>query len=298
MSYPRQVLPGSTYLITRRCTQRQFLLRPSAQTNAILFYCLARAAALYGIQVHAYCFLANHYHLVATDPRARLPEFMRYFNEHTARALNASLGRWEGLWASGTYSAVRLVSLEDVVEKVAYALANPVAAGLVERGERWPGLWSHPRNIGAAAHTAIRPVGGYFRPDGPTPEFVELALTSPTAATSPDAFAADVGAALRRHETAAVAAVHASGSDFLGRRAVLAQSPHDSPSTLEPRRRLSPRIAAQDRWKRIEALQRLRDFIEEYWAARIAFSAGLAGVVFPMGTYWLRVHQQVPCAPS
>ena len=41
MSYPRQVLPGMTYLLTRRCTQRQFLLRPSAQTNAILLYCEA-----------------------------------------------------------------------------------------------------------------------------------------------------------------------------------------------------------------------------------------------------------------
>ena len=74
MSYPRQVLPGATYLVTRRCTQRQFLLRPSAQTNAILLYCLARAAGLYGVEVHAYCFLSNHYHLVAAgrpDPGSR-----------------------------------------------------------------------------------------------------------------------------------------------------------------------------------------------------------------------------------
>jgi hypothetical protein len=28
MSFPRQVIAGSYYLITRRCTQRQFLLRP------------------------------------------------------------------------------------------------------------------------------------------------------------------------------------------------------------------------------------------------------------------------------
>jgi hypothetical protein len=32
MSLPRQVLPGQFYLVTRRCTQRQFLLRPDAAT--------------------------------------------------------------------------------------------------------------------------------------------------------------------------------------------------------------------------------------------------------------------------
>src|SRR3970282_1245154 len=99
MSRARQVLPGTTYMITRRCTQRQFLLTPTDQTNAILLYCLAIAAARYGIQVHSYCFLSNHYHLVCTDPRGVLPEFLRYFNEFTTRALNASYGRWEALWA-------------------------------------------------------------------------------------------------------------------------------------------------------------------------------------------------------
>ena len=33
MSLPRQVLPGHFYLITWRCTQRQFLLRPDHETN-------------------------------------------------------------------------------------------------------------------------------------------------------------------------------------------------------------------------------------------------------------------------
>ena len=32
---PRQVLPGQFYLITRRCTQRQFLLRPDPVTNTV-----------------------------------------------------------------------------------------------------------------------------------------------------------------------------------------------------------------------------------------------------------------------
>ncbi|MCC6995962.1 MAG: transposase [Deltaproteobacteria bacterium] len=298
MSLPRRVLPGSTYLVTRRCTQRQFLLRPSRSTNGILAYCLARAALLYGIELHAYCFLSNHYHLVLTDPSARLPEFMRYLNELAARALNASLGRWEGLWASGTYSAVELVGLEAVVEKIAYTLANPVAAGLVERAEHWPGLWSHPRRIGEPGVLASRPLGGFFRPNGPTPEQAVLHLVRPQGVGDSKAFAEAVTSALRRHESDAIAAARAAGRAFLGRRGILAQSPTGSPETIEPRRALNPRVATRDPGARIQALLQLRAFIEAYRNAREAFCAGMSGIVFPRGTYWLRIQQHVPCAPS
>jgi hypothetical protein len=44
MSLPRQVLPGEFYLITRRCQQRQFLLRPDTATNNAFTYCLIEAA--------------------------------------------------------------------------------------------------------------------------------------------------------------------------------------------------------------------------------------------------------------
>jgi hypothetical protein len=41
---PRQVIPRQFYLVTRRCTQRQFLLRPDAATNNAFLYCLITAA--------------------------------------------------------------------------------------------------------------------------------------------------------------------------------------------------------------------------------------------------------------
>jgi REP element-mobilizing transposase RayT len=141
---PRQVLPGTTYLVTRRCAQRQFLLQPCPATNSILLYLLGVAADRFGIQLHAFCVLSNHYHLVVTDPGARLPAFGQYLDSLVARALNASLGRWEALWAPGSYSAVALVTPDDVVDKAAYVLANPVTAGLVPQGCSWTGLWSAP----------------------------------------------------------------------------------------------------------------------------------------------------------
>ena len=59
---PRRVLPGTSYLVTRRCSERRFFLRPSKLTNEILLYVLAVAAQRYGVLVHAFCVLSNHLH--------------------------------------------------------------------------------------------------------------------------------------------------------------------------------------------------------------------------------------------
>ena len=44
MTLPREIIPGRFYMVTRRCTQRQLLLRPDEETNNAFLYCLAEAA--------------------------------------------------------------------------------------------------------------------------------------------------------------------------------------------------------------------------------------------------------------
>jgi REP-associated tyrosine transposase len=56
---PRQVLPRQFYLITRRCTQRQFLLRPDNATNNAFLYCLIHAALRSDVQVLLPCAMSN-----------------------------------------------------------------------------------------------------------------------------------------------------------------------------------------------------------------------------------------------
>jgi putative transposase len=58
MTPPRQVLAGTVYLVTRRCAQREFLLKPTALTTAIFKYVLAVAARRYGVLLHAACVMS------------------------------------------------------------------------------------------------------------------------------------------------------------------------------------------------------------------------------------------------
>lgn len=293
MTAPRQILPGAVYLLTRRCAQREFLLRPSQTTNDVFGFSLAVAAQRYGIEVHAFCVMSNHYHLVVTDPHARLPEFNRDLNALVARALNASLGRWESFWAPGSYSAVRLVSPQDIVDKTAYVLANPVSAGLVRTGRLWPGPWSDPDRIGAQPVELRRP-RHFFAEDGDVPPKATLELSAPRGFASPAEFRGRVLAALAEREKEAEARFGRRG--FVGVAGVLEQNPRARPTSVEPRRNLSPRVAARNTWKRIDALLRVKEFVRAYRAAWTARRAGDPGVVFPAGTYLLRVLHGVPCA--
>ena len=77
---------------------------------------------------------------------------------------------------------------------------------------------------------------------------------------------------------------------------MLAQSPWGRPTDVEPRRGLNPHVASRDTGRRIEALERLKAFLNAYAAALRSFAGGEREVVFPFGTYGMRVRFAVNCA--
>jgi REP element-mobilizing transposase RayT len=297
MTAPRQVLPGTTYLVTRRCLQRSFFLRPSRLTNETIGYLLAVAAGRYDIQVHAYCVLSNHLHLIVTDPKARLPAFGQFLDSLVARAINAALGRWETFWAPNSYSAVALVDADDIIAKSAYVLANPVAAGLVRKARQWPGLWSDPSSISAGPLEFKKPLH-FFRKDGSLPEVAGLELVAPPAFSDPTVYCDQLRAELAAAENRALEKAAETGTGFVGVTRILKARPTARPANHERRRGLNPRVACRNKWKRIEALLRLAHFVEAYRSALRAWRLGRSGVVFPAGTYLARVTHNVPCAAT
>jgi len=296
MTAPREVLPGHTYLITRRCTQRQFLLRPSRLTNELIRYCLGVAAMQTGMELHAVCFMSNHWHGVVTDPLARLPEFLERFHRLLARAQNVSLGRSENLWSSEKTSVVHLVSEEDVLEKMAYTMANPTSAGLVWSPHEWPGVVT--LRIGERRLAEMPRV--FFDRSGNLPKTVMLDLVRPRIFTALDdqGLAVRLASVVERLVRNARASLLHRGLRFLGAKAVLRQPFVAVAASAVPRRNLNPRIAARDRRQRIDALRRLIDFRRAYREALNAWRTGLRDVVFPAGTYALRIYAGVSCAPA
>lgn len=290
MTAPRQLLRGATYLITRRCLHRASLLRPGPLSNQLFGYLLARAAAHHGVEVHAFCVMSNHYHLVVTDPHANLPPFQQYLDGLVARSFNALYGLSGYFWESDSYNAVALDAAEDVMDRCAYALANPVAAGLVRKARQWPGLWSAPSDVGGVLEFE-RPAH-FFNPAGCLPEKATLPLTVPRGFPSLEDFRSRLEAALEAREAAAAR----ERTSFLGVARVLAQRVLARPAKPERRRQLRPRFAARDPGRRRELASRLKAFLAEYHEALLAWREGCRGVLFPEGTYQLRVEHRAACA--
>jgi putative transposase len=298
MSLPRAVVPGRTYMITRRCSERRFFLRPDHETNNAFIYCLAVAAENYGVKVIFTATMSNHHHTGVVDVHGRLPDFLAHFHKLLAKHQNALRGRWEAMWAPEQTSAVELVQPQDVFEKMVYALANPVADHLVEKVHHWPGVSSLAATVADKSLTANRPKV-FFRPDGDMPLAVSLPLFLPPdlVRDGRDAFVAQLEERIAAAEQRAAAERADCGRGIVGRAVVRAQHWNDSPLSREPRRVLDPRVACQNTWRRIEALARDKVWLEAYRRAREAFVAG-AATVFPLGTFWLHRHAGVPCEPS
>ena len=93
MSVPRLVAPGATYLITRRCTQRSFLLRPDSVAREIFLYCLAYAAHKTAVEVHGFVQMSNHWHGIVRCPADGLSRFMKWINQRYGIRFDRRWGR-------------------------------------------------------------------------------------------------------------------------------------------------------------------------------------------------------------
>jgi len=301
----RRYLDGQTYLVTRRCARRCFFLKPTRRALAIMRYCLAYVASRYSVEIHAVVFNSSHVHYVLTDPHCELARFMQHLDGLMARAMNAHLGRGECFWGgTRSFSKVALHGREKILEKLVYTILNVVKDGLVRRPEQWPGIVSTARDPGRRVFKALRP-DFFFRSEGtaekpPLPAEASFRFEVPPGFEDlgdegfRDLLEARVGAELRRIHAERKAA---GKTRFMGRRAVLAQSPYDSAGDVFPTRGLDPTLA-HDPEERAAVRGALREWRAEYRAALARYLAGNRRVVFPVGTYLMRVRFHVRTGTS
>lgn len=298
MTPPRQVIPGRTYVISRRCAERKFFLRPSKQVDQAFVYCFARACQKYDMTPLWLMVMSNHYHAGIHDKHGRYPEFLRYFHSLLARCLNCHLKRWENLWSTEQTGALHLGDAQTVFDKQLYSLCNAVKDHLVDRVHLWPGFCSYGYQIANKPAVATRPAW-FFDERGDMPERVELTFERPPefAQLSQDQWESDIRAAVEAEEQNAARLREEHGIRILGRKAILRQSPFTCPKTCVDRRGLRPRIASKNKWRRIELILRNRRFHARYRDAYDRHCAGEPNVLFPYGSYKLVVQGIVRCEP-
>lgn len=128
--------PGSVHHVTNRGIAR----RPLAEDRVDVRYLLSRFAREVRrgrIEIHAYCVLTTHFHLLVKSPRGELSEAMRRAQNEYSRAFNRRHKR-DGTLIRGRFLSKPIESERYRVNVLRYIDANPVQAGLAE----WP--WQYP----------------------------------------------------------------------------------------------------------------------------------------------------------
>lgn len=134
---------GQVYFITARVRKGlPFVARQSVER--VLLGILARAQGLYKVQICAYVFMGNHYHMIITGQSCHISPFMNYIQGNIAKAMQRLIPNYyDGWFWEDRYKEQLLLTVEDVISKMSYIYLNPVRARLVDKAGEYPGINSY-----------------------------------------------------------------------------------------------------------------------------------------------------------
>jgi putative transposase len=140
----RSFEPGGFYHVTARGNNGRVIVTDDEDRTAFVNL-LRRTAVRFGINLHAWCLMTNHYHLVIETPTGQVSRAVQYLNSAHARRFNRRHGR-EGHLFRARFRATVVVDERHLEAACAYVLLNPVRAGLTPRAEdwRWAGAVGSP----------------------------------------------------------------------------------------------------------------------------------------------------------
>jgi putative transposase len=152
---PRLALADHVHHVIQRGNNRQPIFVHTADYEAMLGYVDAHART-FGVAVHAYVLMENHFHLLLTPRSAEaLPRMMQAVGRSYVRYFNAAHGRSGTLW-EGRYRSTVLEAQRYLLPCMVYLDLNPVRAGTVAHARDY--AWSsHMHYVGARQDRILTP---------------------------------------------------------------------------------------------------------------------------------------------
>ena len=152
---PRLTLADQPHHVIQRGNNRQPIFLDSTDHERMLAL-LGEQAPRFGIALHAYVLMGNHFHLLATPATDDgLPKFMQAVGRSYVRWFNDRHARTGTLW-EGRYRATLIQTDRYLLACMAYIDLNPVRAGLVTEAREY--AWSsHHHYIGLRTDRLVTP---------------------------------------------------------------------------------------------------------------------------------------------
>ena len=114
---------------------RRLVFRSPVQ-RAMFLRLLGDVSSIYGIEIHAYCLMGNHYHLLLRTPTAGLGRAMRHLDGVYTQRFNRVV-ETDGPLFRGRYRSVLVEEDSHLCCVSRYIHLNPVEGELVSRPERY-----------------------------------------------------------------------------------------------------------------------------------------------------------------
>jgi putative transposase len=295
----RPIYPGTRFKLTRRCHERRMFLstgRTPDEIKNFFGYALGRSLSLYTVDFHAGNQMGDHHHIDATDVLGNRPDFKNSFHSTLARGLNAKRGRFDSFWSGGGSCDTCQPTDEKALMDLVYTDTNPVKAGLVKWGHRWPGFTTYGWRFGETR--VFKRPDWFFDPDNPdNPEEVRVTRIRPKIFMDlSDAELFDLlMQKIRERERQIHEEMRKANHRFMGEKKLSRQHWNASAKSFEERFQVVPKVAASTTWKRLAQLQRDRDWERQYADARAAQARGETPL-YPYGTYLMRLRCGVQVA--
>jgi REP element-mobilizing transposase RayT len=132
----RVQFPGAWYHVMNRGASRQrFVLSPEDVAGFLRL--VGDLPRRFQAEVHAYCVLSNHYHLLLRTSGANLADAMRHLDGVYTQHFHRRHGT-DGALFRGRYRAIVIQAERHLAHVSRYIHLNPVEAGLAGRPEDWP----------------------------------------------------------------------------------------------------------------------------------------------------------------
>jgi putative transposase len=136
---PRLTVPGYPHHVIQRGNNRQPIFAVTEDYQTLLSM-LDENARKFGVALHAYVLMSNHFHLLATPETVEgLPQLMQAVGRRYVRYFNQRQARTGTLW-EGRYKSTLIQADRHLLACMAYIDLNPVRAGLAAEARAYP--WS------------------------------------------------------------------------------------------------------------------------------------------------------------
>ena len=286
---------GALVEVTCRTVQGRFLLKPTDELRSIVIGVLARAQDLYPVEIHAFVFLSNHYHLLlSVEDALMLAHFMNYLNSNLAREAGRLHGWKEKFWGR-RYQAI-VISQEEAAQmgRLRYLLSHGCKEGLVARPQQWPGahcvrallgglpihgLWFDRTKEYAARGRREK----FHRLEYATPETLRLEPLPCWRHLSKQRIRSRIAELVTQIETETAKRHAKERTQPLGVKGIVALDPHDRPRNLK--KAPAPAFHAFTKTARRELIEAYGWFLDAYGEAAEKLRAGNLDSSFPKGSF-------------